>query len=181
MQHQQYIISSYNGMQIDKADYGGQRIYSSWRQLSQYEGTLYTRLGQQAYREHRSLGTPPRLTFQTRLLHNQEDVNTDRYVLRKLSTRSFENRPFRHWYPLGCGAIEPGKSVYGVCQDSDTYGGTIPFIIHTYMYILTSQIPGDNCTICIISIRSGHYVLADLVLGDRDGIGSFITFYYYYY
>ena len=25
------------------------------------------------------------------MLHNQEDVNIDRYVLRKLSTRSFEN------------------------------------------------------------------------------------------
>ena len=24
--------------------------------------------------------------------------------------------------PLGCRAIEPGKSVKGVCQDSDTYG-----------------------------------------------------------
>ena len=32
------------------------------------------------YRIYRSLGTPPRLTFQARLLLNQEDVNTDRYV-----------------------------------------------------------------------------------------------------
>ena len=32
------------------------------------------------YRKYWSLGTPPRLTFQARLLHNQEDVNTDRYV-----------------------------------------------------------------------------------------------------
>ena len=32
------------------------------------------------YRKYRSLGTPPRLTFQARLLINQEDVNTDRYV-----------------------------------------------------------------------------------------------------
>ena len=32
------------------------------------------------YRKYRSLGTTPRLTFQARLLHNQEDVNTDRYV-----------------------------------------------------------------------------------------------------
>ena len=32
------------------------------------------------YRKYRSLGTPPRLTFQARLLRNQEDVNTDRYV-----------------------------------------------------------------------------------------------------
>ena len=32
------------------------------------------------YRKYRSLGTPRRLTFQTRLLHNQEGVNTDRYV-----------------------------------------------------------------------------------------------------
>ena len=47
------------------------------------------------YRDYRRLGTPPGLTFQARLLHNQEDVNTDRYVLRKLSTRSFENRLFR--------------------------------------------------------------------------------------
>ena len=31
------------------------------------------------------------MTFQVRLLHNQEDVNIDRYVLRKLSTKSFEN------------------------------------------------------------------------------------------
>ena len=30
------------------------------------------------YRKYQSLGTPPRLTFQARLLHNQEDVNTDR-------------------------------------------------------------------------------------------------------
>ena len=58
-----------------------------------------------------SLGTPPRLTFQARLLHNQKDVNIDQYVERKLSTRSFDNRPFRHWHPFGHGAIEPGKSV----------------------------------------------------------------------
>ena len=32
------------------------------------------------YRKYQSLGTPPRPTFQDRLLHNQEDVNTDRYV-----------------------------------------------------------------------------------------------------
>ena len=32
------------------------------------------------YRKYRSLGTPPRLTFQVRLLHNQEDVNTELYV-----------------------------------------------------------------------------------------------------
>ena len=63
------------------------------------------------YRKYRSLGTPPRLTFQARLLHNQVDVNTDRHVQRKLSTRSFQNCPFRHWHPLGCGAIEHGKSV----------------------------------------------------------------------
>ena len=31
-------------------------------------------------RKCRSLGTPPRLTFQARLLHNPEDVNTGRYV-----------------------------------------------------------------------------------------------------
>ena len=73
------------------------------------------------YRKYRSLGTPPRLTFQARLLHNQEDVNTDRYVKRQLSTRSFENRPFQHLAPSCCGAFEPGKSVLGVCQDSDTY------------------------------------------------------------
>ena len=38
------------------------------------------------YRKYRSLGTPPRLTFQARLLHNQEDVNTERNVYGKLST-----------------------------------------------------------------------------------------------
>ena len=32
------------------------------------------------YRKYRSFGTLPGLTFQARLLHNQEDVNTDRYV-----------------------------------------------------------------------------------------------------
>ena len=37
-------------------------------------------VGTKRYRKYRSLGTPPRLTFQARLLHNQEDVNTDRYV-----------------------------------------------------------------------------------------------------
>ena len=34
----------------------------------------------EGYRKYRSLGTSPRLTFQARLLHHQEDVNTDRYV-----------------------------------------------------------------------------------------------------
>ena len=38
------------------------------------------RAGEEAYRKYRSLGTTPRLSFQARLLHNQEDVNTDRYV-----------------------------------------------------------------------------------------------------
>ena len=52
------------------------------------------------YRKYRSLGTPPRLIFQARVLHNQEDVTTDRYVERKLSTKFFENRSFRHWHLL---------------------------------------------------------------------------------
>ena len=34
------------------------------------------------YRKYRSLGTPPRPTFQARLLRSQEDVNTDRYVVK---------------------------------------------------------------------------------------------------
>ena len=37
----------------------------------------------QVYRKYRSLGTPSRLlpSFRARLLHNQEDVNTDRCFL----------------------------------------------------------------------------------------------------
>ncbi|CAM9650396.1 unnamed protein product, partial [Pylaiella littoralis] len=33
------------------------------------------------------------------LLHNQEGANTKQPVIRKLSTRSFQNHPFRQWHP----------------------------------------------------------------------------------
>ena len=63
------------------------------------------------YREYRSLGTPPRLTFQARLLHNQEGANAEKGGFRKISSRAFFRRIGRCSHPLGCGAIEPGKSV----------------------------------------------------------------------
>ena len=74
------------------------------------------------YRKYRSLGTHPRLIFQARLLHNQEGANAEKGGFRKISSRAFFRRIGRCSHPLGCGAIEPGKSVKGVCQDSDTYG-----------------------------------------------------------
>ena len=74
------------------------------------------------YRKYRSLGTPPTLTFQARLLHNQEGANAEKGGFREISSRAFFRRIGRCSRPLGCGAIEPGKSVKGVCQDSDTYG-----------------------------------------------------------
>ena len=58
----------------------------------------------------RSLGTHPRLTFQTRLLHNQEGVNAEKGGFRKTSSRAFFRRIGRCSHPLGCGTIEPGKS-----------------------------------------------------------------------
>ena len=71
-----------------------------------------------------SLGTSPRLTFQARLLHNnQEGVSVEKNGFRKISSRVFFRRIGRCSHHLGCGEIEPGKSVQGVCQDSDTYGG----------------------------------------------------------
>ena len=63
------------------------------------------------YRKYRSLGTPPRLTFQVRLLHNQEGANAEKGGFRKISSRAFFRRIGRCSHPLGCGAIEPGKSV----------------------------------------------------------------------
>ena len=79
-------------------------------------------MDQRITRKYRSLGTTPRLTFQARLLHNQEDANAEKGGFRKISSRAFFRRIGRCLHPLGCGAIEPGKSVYGVCQDSDIYG-----------------------------------------------------------
>ena len=43
--------------------------------------------GERDYRKYRSLGTRPGLTFQARLLHNQEDVNTDVYTSKESSRR----------------------------------------------------------------------------------------------
>ena len=58
------------------------------------------------------LGTPPRLTFQARLLHNQEGANAEKGGYRKVSSKAFFNRRIgRCSHPLGCGAIEPEKSV----------------------------------------------------------------------
>ena len=37
-------------------------------------------IGLPKYHKYRSLGASPRLTFQARLIHNQEDVNVDRCV-----------------------------------------------------------------------------------------------------
>ena len=40
--------------------------------------------------KYRSLGTPPRLTFQARLLHNQEGANNaEKGGFRKISSRAF--------------------------------------------------------------------------------------------
>ena len=63
------------------------------------------------YRKYRSLGTPPRLTFQTRLLHNQEGVNAEKGGFRKILSRAFFRRTDPWSHLLGYGAIEPGKSV----------------------------------------------------------------------
>ena len=49
-------------------------------------------------------------------------INAKKGGFRKISSRTFFRRIGRCSHPLGCGAIEPGKSVLGVCQDSDTYG-----------------------------------------------------------
>ena len=62
-----------------------------------------------------SLGTPPintintinRLTFQARLLHNQEGANAEKDGYRKISSRAFFRRTGRCSNPLGYGAIEP--------------------------------------------------------------------------
>ena len=69
-----------------------------------------------------SLGTPPRLTFQARLLHNQEGANAKRAVFERSRRELSSDVSFGVHILLGCGAIEPGKSVLGVSQDSDTYG-----------------------------------------------------------
>ena len=74
------------------------------------------------YRKYRSLGTPPKLTFQARLLNNQKRADGEKGSFRKISSRAFFRGIGRCSHPLGCGAIEPGKSVQGVCQYSDTYG-----------------------------------------------------------
>ena len=58
-----------------------------------------------------SLGTPSRLTFQARLLHNQEGANAEKGCFRKISSRAFFRRIGRCSHPLGCGAMEPGKLV----------------------------------------------------------------------
>ena len=42
--------------------------------------------------KYRNLGTPPRLTFQARLLHNQEGANAEKGGFRTISSRAF----FRH-------------------------------------------------------------------------------------
>ena len=44
------------------------------------------------YRKYRSLGTPPRRTFQARLLHNQEGANAEKGGFRKISSRAFFRR-----------------------------------------------------------------------------------------
>ncbi|CAM9661039.1 unnamed protein product, partial [Pylaiella littoralis] len=50
------------------------------------------------YRYHASHPTPVLAFSHSVLLHNQESANTKRPVIRKLSTRSFQNHPFRQWY-----------------------------------------------------------------------------------
>ena len=64
----------------------------------------------QDYRKYRSLDTPRRLTFQARLLHNQEGPNVEKGGFRKISSRAFFRHIGRCSHPLGCEAIEPGKS-----------------------------------------------------------------------
>ena len=63
------------------------------------------------------------------LLHNQEGANTKQPVIRKLSTRSFENHPSRQWHPPGCGAIRNAKSLTRGVLSCVVYGtsrSTVP-------------------------------------------------------
>ena len=57
------------------------------------------------------LAPPSRPTFQARLLHNQEGANAEKGDFRKISSRAFFGCIGRCSHSLGCGAIEPGKSV----------------------------------------------------------------------
>ena len=57
------------------------------------------------------LGTPPRLTFQARLLHNHVGANAENGSFRNILSRAFFRHIGRCSHPFGCGAIEPGKSV----------------------------------------------------------------------
>ena len=45
--------------------------------------------GTGVYRKDQSLGTLPRLTFQARLLHNQEGANAEKGGFQKISSRGF--------------------------------------------------------------------------------------------
>ena len=85
------------------------RLNLDARREFRYHGFDLSR-GIYIYRKDRSLGTPPRLTFQARLL-NQEGANAEKGGFRKISSRAFFRRIGRCSHPLGCGAIEPGKSV----------------------------------------------------------------------
>ena len=68
------------------------------------------------YRRYRSLATPSRLTFQARLLHNQESDNAEKGGFRKISSRAFFRRIGRCSHPLGCGAIEPESQSRGCAK-----------------------------------------------------------------
>ena len=98
------------------------------------------------YRKHRSLGTPPRLTFQARLLHNQEGANAEKGGFRKISSRAFFRRIGRCSHHLGL-SLE-SQSITRGCAKTLML---IP-ILTVYIYICTYA--------CMYTCMYGHHASA---------------------
>ena len=99
----------------------------------------YLRLGHTPTPKGRCISHPTGAVLQARLLDNQEDANTERYVFGKLSARCFQRRLFWHRHYSNCGGIEHGKSAQGcVIYTYIVYGVRAAAISAVFVSILVA-------------------------------------------
>ena len=96
----------------------------------------------QNYRNCRSLRTPPRLTFQARLLHNQEGANAEKGGFRKISSRAFFRRIGRCSHPLGY-SNRARKVSLGGCAETPILTVETVQAIALYILLCVYSVPGS--------------------------------------
>ncbi|CAN0416610.1 unnamed protein product [Ectocarpus sp. 12 AP-2014] len=94
------------------------------------------------YRRRRRDGTPPKATFEARLLHNRGGAERDRYVYGKPSTRCFQNHSSFVLLARSCWFEQ---SIYGTGLGRDTISPPLT-VLHTRGRYLRTHIAAPCAT-----------------------------------